>query len=541
MSVDALSRHELLRRFAWGRLAAAGFLLLAGALLSWRAAPAVRIWSFAGALAVIVGSSAVLLLIRAGDERVSRLTRLVLGLDAATVTLVVMATGSAQSVFAFLYVLVVIAAALLLGRQGALTVAGSASLLYTGIVLGDTVFPLWNIVEPVSEATGLEILSMFLNTATFLLVAILAGGLAERYRSVQHAFQDQREDLSDLQAFKDLIFESVGAGLIALDPAHRITAFNRAAADITGVAATEAIGQPWHAVFGDGIRLDQVAAAVGDGPRAFRRYERTLQPSDRPDVPVALTFWALRSGRGEPVGLIAVCEDLSTLKGMELRMRQADRLATVCRMAANIAHEIRNPLACLTGAIDVLMKDLPADPTRDRLVQIVTTESDRLNRFIKDFLAYARPTPAARQAMSLTEALDDLLLLLEHGRVPEGVKIVREYGEGLPVHADPQQMRQLFWNLCLNAVEAMPGGGELRVGARLRPRRVEVWVSDIGRGIATADLPHVFEPFFSTKAQGTGIGLAVAHRIVHEHGGDIEVRSAAGLGTTVLTTLPTDA
>jgi signal transduction histidine kinase len=143
--------------------------------------------------------------------------------------------------------------------------------------------------------------------------------------------------------------------------------------------------------------------------------------------------------------------------------------------------------------------------------------------------------------MNLTEALDDLLLLLEHGRVPEGVKIVREYGEGLPVHADPQQMRQLFWNLCLNAVEAMPGGGELRVGARLRPRRVEVWVSDTGRGIATADLPHVFEPFFSTKAQGTGIGLAVAHRIVHEHGGDIEVRSAAGLGTTVLTTLPTDA
>ena len=536
--VDTLSRPDLLRKFAWSRLAAAAFLLLSVALLSSRAVPAVGIRSFAAALVVLAASSGLLLLLRAGETRASRLTRLVLALDLANVTLVVMATGGPQSVFAFLYVLVVIATSILLGRQGALTVAGGASLLYAAIVLGSTVFPLSNVVEPVSETTGLEVLTMFLNPATFLVVAILAGGLAERYRSAQHALADQGKDLSDLQAFKDLIFESVGAGLIALDPQHRITAFNRAAADITGVAAAEAIGQPWSAVFGDGLRLDEVAAAMVDGPRAVRRYEQTLRPDNRPDVPVALTFWALRSGRGEPVGLIAVCEDLSALKGLETRMRNADRLATVGRMAANIAHEIRNPLACLTGAIDVLMKDLPTEPTRDRLVQIVTTESDRLNRFIKDFLAYARPTPAAREAMNLTEILDDLLLLLEHGRVPEGVKIVREYDDGLPVEADPQQLRQLFWNLCLNAVEAMPGGGELRVGARLLPRRLEAWVSDTGRGIAAADLPHVFEPFFSTKPQGTGIGLAMAHRIVHEHGGEIEVRSAAGLGTTFLITVP---
>ena len=538
---DALSRHDLLRRFAWGRLAAAGFLLLGVALLFWRAVPAVRVWSFAAALVVIAASSGILLLIRAGDERASRLTRLVLGLDVANVTLIVMATGGPQSVFAFLYVLVVIAASVLLGRQGALTVAGSSSLLYTGLVLGSTVFPLSNILEPVSETTGLEVLTIFLDTAAFLVVAILAGGLAERYRSAQHELFDKRKDLSDLQAFKDLIFQSVGAGLIALDPEHRITAFNRAAADITGVDAAAAIGQPWDAVFGSGIRLDDVAAVVSGSPRAFRRYERTLHPPDRSDVPVALTFWPLRSGSGEPVGLIAVCEDLSALKGMESRIRQADRLATVGRMAANIAHEIRNPLACLTGAMDVLIKDLPSDPTRDRLVQIVACESERLNRFIKEFLDYARPTPAARQAMNLAEALDDLLLLLEHGDMPDGVKIVREYDDALPVDADPQQLRQLFWNLCLNAVEAMPGGGELRVGARLLPRRLEAWVSDTGRGIAATDLPHVFEPFFSTKPQGTGIGLAVAHRIVHEHGGDIEVRSALGLGTTFVTTLPTDA
>jgi two-component system sensor histidine kinase PilS (NtrC family) len=510
-------------------------------LVALHTVPVVRISSFAAALVIIAASSGVLLLIPAVDERAHRLTRLVLGLDVANVTLIVTATGGPQSVFAFMYVLVVIGAAILLGRQSALSVAGAASLLYAGVVLGNTVFPLSDILEPMNESTGLEVLSMFLNTATFLVVGILAGGLSERYRSAQHELSDRRKDLSDLQAFKDLVFQSIGTGLIALDPEHRITAFNRAAADITGVEAAEALGRPWEVIFGLDIHLDDVAAAVGGSPRAFRRFERTLRPPDRGEVPVALTFWPLRSGSGETVGLIAVCEDLSALKDMEVRIRQADRLATVGRMAANIAHEIRNPLACLTGAIDVLTKDLPVEPNRERLMQIVTCESERLNRFIKEFLDYARPTPPSRQPLRLGAALDDLLLLFEHGSLPEGVKIVREYDGPLEIHADPQQLRQLFWNLCLNAVEAMPGGGELRVGARMLPGRAEVWISDTGRGISAADLPHVFEPFFSTKPQGTGIGLAVAHRIVHEHGGDIEVRSAPGLGTTFVTTLPSHA
>ncbi len=155
---------------------------------------------------------------------------------------------------------------------------------------------------------------------------------------------------------------------------------------------------------------------------------------------------------------------------------------------------------------------------------------------------YARPAPLTLQSMNLADTLDEVLLLLEHRPLPEQVKIVRAYDSVLPVAADPQQIRQVFWNLCLNAVEAMPRGGELRVSARARGCRVEVSISDTGTGIPAADLANIFEPFFSTKSEGSGIGLALVHRIVQEHGGEIDLKSDVGEGTTFTITLPaTDA
>jgi two-component system, NtrC family, sensor histidine kinase PilS len=536
--VDALNFPDLVRSFAWARLAIAALLFGAVPLVALSAVPDMHVASVAAALVVIAGSSSILLTMREAPPRLANIARLTLALDITIVTLIVMATGGPQSVFAFLYVLVVIASCVLLSRAGALAIAGASSLLYSGVVLGRTVFPLDSMAEPVSEMTAFEVLTMFLNTGTFVAVAIVAGGLAERYRSAHHALEDQRKDLSDLQAFKDLIFHSVGTGLIALDHQHRITAYNRAAAEISGIPASEAIGQAWEKIFGHTIPLEEIEAAVRADGRAYRRHEVKIRHPTASEVPVAFTFWALRSGRGDVVGLIAVCEDLSAIKQLEVRMRHADRLATVGRMAANLAHEIRNPLASLTGAIEVLTRDTAADPTRERLVQIVARESERLNQFIKDFLGYARPAPLSIQAMNLADALDEILVLLEHRRLPEQVKLIREYGENLPIEADPQQLRQLFWNLCLNAVEAMGSGGELRVGARHDDRRLEVWVSDTGRGIPAPDLPHIFEPFFSTKPEGTGIGLAAAHRIVHDHGGEIDVRSVPPAGTTFTVVLP---
>ena len=183
---------------------------------------------------------------------------------------------------------------------------------------------------------------------------------------------------------------------------------------------------------------------------------------------MGITFWSLRSGRGEIEGLIGVCQDLSLIKQMEQRMRQADRLATVGRLSANMAHEIRNPLASISGAVEALSKELPPDQHRNRLVEIVLRESSRLNDLVGDFLEYARPAPISPIDVDMAELLDEVLLLLEHRSLPPNLKIVREYGEALMVRVDPQQMRQAVWNLCLNAVQAMPeAGGDVRVGARV--------------------------------------------------------------------------
>jgi len=250
-----------------------------------------------------------------------------------------------------------------------------------------------------------------------------------------------------------------------------------------------------------------------------------------------MTFSALRAGDGSGIGLIAACEDLSAIRAMEARMRAADRLASLGRMAANIAHEIRNPLAALSGAVEVMAAGA-ADDARERLAQIVLKETGRLNGIIREFLEYSRPAPLSRTAVNVAEAVDEVLLLLEHQIGPGTLKVVREFPPAITWTVDRQQFRQAVWNLCLNAVQAMPDGGELRVTMAAAGARLVLRVNDTGEGIAAPDLGHIFEPFFSNKSGGSGLGLAMVHRIVQDHGGEIDVRSRPGTGSTFTVTLP---
>jgi signal transduction histidine kinase len=323
-----------------------------------------------------------------------------------------------------------------------------------------------------------------------------------------------------------------------VDTEHIITAFNRAAVRITGRAASTTIGARWTTVFGGTLPLAQVEANLAYDPRSSPRHEIMLDRPDGSAVPVRITFSVLCSGDDVRVGLMATCEDLSAIRAMEERMRQADRLATLGRMSANIAHEIRNPLAALRGAVEALGSSTVAEPERERLAQIVLRESDRLNAIIKQFLEYARPAPLAVAEVDVTELVDDLLTLLEHRAQTEHVKIVRELPPRLLWSLDPQQFRQALWNLCLNAVEAMAGGGELRVMGTTSHDRLELIVCDTGEGIEAVNLPHVFEPFFSTKPGGSGIGLALVHRIAQDHGGTVDVQSTSGQGSVFTLSLP---
>jgi two-component system sensor histidine kinase PilS (NtrC family) len=532
-----------LRGLSWARLVTAAMVLAAGFSLRYAGSFPFHLVPFVLAASAAGLVSCILLIVSAHGADLRRLAWMQICLDVALVTGIIAASGGSDSVFSFLYVLTVIEGCFLLGLRGGLVAASLGGLLYVDVVLGRHLLTLLGLAEP-GQPTFLEVLTVFLNAAVLFAVALLAGSLAERYHLAQRSLEDQRKDFSDLQAFRDLIFQSVGSGLIAVNPYGRVTAFNRAAESITGVAEKEALGQPWEALFGREVDLEEARQAVAGPGGQSRRYEIRLQRRDGYEVPVGVSFWSLRSGDGEAIGLIGVCQDLSSIKRMEQRMRQADRLATIGRLSANMAHEIRNPLASLSGAIEALVRELPADPGRERLVEIVLREAERLNRIIRDFLEYARPAPMASHAVDLADLLEEVVLLIEHRSLPADLKVVREYGEKLLARVDPQQLRQAIWNLCINAVQAMPEGGELRVGGRVvpgtGPPRLQLWISDTGLGIAESDLPHIFEPFFSTKAEGSGIGLALVYRVVQDHGGQIEVRSQPGAGTSFTLILPSN-
>ena len=211
-------------------------------------------------------------------------------------------------------------------------------------------------------------------------------------------------------------------------------------------------------------------------------------------------------------------------------MRQADRLATLGRMAANIAHEVRNPLASLSGAVEALTSSDVTGTARARLTEIVVRESGRLSKIIGTFVEYAHPAPLVVERFDAAVVLDDVVSALSPHPCSDGVKIVRVFPASLPLEADRERFRQVVWTLCINALGAMPSGGELRVEAQRRAGMVEVTVSDTGDGIAPLDLPHAFEPFFATRHDRSDLGLALAHRIVQEHGGEVTVRSEGGLG-----------
>ena len=530
-----------MRGLSWARLITAAMVLAAGAVLRYAGSFEFDFLPFALSVSVVALVSCLLLI---GSLRATSFRRFVwmqVCLDVALVTGIIATSGGSHSVFTFLYVLTVLEGCFLLGRRGGLVAASLAGLLYVDVVLGRQLLTFLGLAEP-AQATALEVLTVLLNAAVLFAVALVAGSLAERYYIAQRSLESQRKDFSDLQAFRDLIFQSVGSGLIAVNPEGRITAFNRAAESITGVPERDALGQTWEALFGGEVDLEEARQAVAAPGAQSLRYEIRLRRHDGHELPVGVSFWSLRSGNGEIIGLIGVCQDLSSIKRMEQQVRQADRLATIGRLSANIAHEIRNPLASLSGAIEALVRDLPADPGRERLVEIVLRESERLNRIIRDFLEYARPAPMATHAVDLAELLEEVVLLVEHRSLPPELKVIREYGEKLPARVDPQQVRQAIWNLCINAVQAMPEGGELRVGGRVvpgaGPPRLQLWISDTGQGIAEADLPQIFEPFFSTKPEGSGIGLALVYRVLQDHGGQIEVRSQPGAGTSFMLILP---
>jgi two-component system sensor histidine kinase PilS (NtrC family) len=381
-----------------------------------------------------------------------------------------------------------------------------------------------------------------INLFGFFAVAMLAGSLAEGVRSAGASLERASNQIADLRAFNEYVIDNLLSGLVTTDAAGRVLTFNRAATAITGVSAKEAVGKDVAEVMqlGDGYRSQVPSLAE---VRSFRLDTQYRRP-DRRTIEIGLTVSNLAFPDGR-LGMLVTFQDVTDLRRLERNGRLQQRLAAVGEMAAGIAHEIRNPLAAMSGSMQVLRQELPLSEEQAQLMDIVLRESERLNDTIRSFLAYARPQRFAVARLDLRKTMQDTALLLRNGSDVREEHVVDVDVPESPVwfEADENQLRQIVWNLATNGLRAMPEGGRLRlaVASETRPGgvpEVVLTVDDEGRGIPAEEIDGIFQPFRSSFEKGTGLGLAIVHRIVTDYGGTIHVASTVGRGTTMRVRMP---
>jgi two-component system sensor histidine kinase PilS (NtrC family) len=471
-----------------------------------------------------------------------------LGCDAVIVSAIVYLTGGVASYFSFssLYALPIIAASTIQSRRGGFMVALLSALLYGGLVLGQyagVVLPGvvdYEFLPPMRVA----MFTVGLNVFGFLAVASLAGYLAESARRADEQLAHASNQLADLQALSEHVIDSLLSGLAATDMDGRILTFNRAAETITGIPAAEALGSGVQ----DVLQLPREFAELF-GPRERRpglpRVEFDFTRANGVSIELGISTALLLTPRGES-GFLITFQDVTESRRLEREARVQQRLAAVGEMAAGIAHEIRNPLASMSGSIQILRQELPLTSEQSQLMDIVLRESDRLNDTIRSFLAYARPQRSGAKRVDVRQVVTDTARLLQNNaELSEAHEIQVDVPEDEAWYdADENQIRQVVWNLATNAIRAMPKGGALKLAVAVRRAESEgagevvIAVEDQGVGIAARDLDGIFQPFRGAFERGTGLGLSIVHRIVSDYGGEVHVTSQPGVGTRVEVTLP---
>ena len=546
MSEPGLRRQVV--RLMFGR-AIIGTILLGSAIFMQITAPG----SFAvNPFFFLIGLTYALTIIYAGTLRyVDRLRWIVdlqLGVDAVIVSAFIYFTGGITSYFTSLYFLPVLAASTIQLRRGGLLIATLSAVLYGGLVAAQYLAASGLRTDPwlISAAVVLPPgtvarYTAALNVFGFFAVALLAGSLANSLRSAGMQLEQASSEIADLQALNQHVIDSLPSGLATTDRSQRILTFNRGAEAITGVPFRVAVGRPIVEVLQ--LPPSVMATIQNDlSVKGARRHEYKYRPSDgRGDLEIGLTATHLETPGGR-AGLLFTFQDVTVIKKLERDVAIQQRLAAVGEMAAGIAHEIRNPLASMSGSIQILRQELPLSTEQEQLMDIVLRESERLNTTIRSFLAYARPQRFQIARFDVRRALNDTALLLRNSaELREGHEIAIDLPPSeLWYEADEGQIKQIVWNLATNGLRAMPEGGTLHLAGGVEPASggVVLTVRDEGIGIPAEELDSLFQPFHGSFAKGSGLGLAIVHRIVADYSGEIRVSSQPGGGTTVSVRLP---
>ncbi|OGW90973.1 MAG: hypothetical protein A3K11_10155, partial [Nitrospirae bacterium RIFCSPLOWO2_12_FULL_63_8] len=409
-----------------------------------------------------------------------------IGVDLLLETFLVARTEGISSPFLTLYVITVLCASFILQRRGGLTMAGVSVILFGLVTIvqqrgwADSLG--WFTSEPLPPLRTLQEYSM--HVLAVLAGCFLSGTLAEQLKRADQSLVETEQGLSRLQAFHENVVQSISSGVFTTDGEGRLTWLNRAALDITGYETGAVLHRSWWEVFG--VKRDNALRAV---PGSF---EVESQRADGSRLVLGMTLSPLTEGPAR-VGLVGVFKDLTQMRDLEEEMRRREWFAKIGEMSAGMAHEIRNPLGGMAGALQMLRKEPTIDEENARLMDIATREATRLNAIVTEFLRYSRPPDLNLKECDLRELVDDTVALMRHdGLLREVQAVTVHHGEHVPmIQVDPDKMKQVFWNLATNALQAMPAGGRVTIStARRRVTSgkrsgdiVEVAVQDTGVGI----------------------------------------------------------
>jgi len=458
-----------------------------------------------------------------------------LAVDVLLVTWLVWESNVIQSPYVALYIVVIAASSLFLSARDAVVTSVGCAVAFTACAL-----VLIGAGEGRSATVSQAIQTVGLFDVAFLVVGLLSARLAERQSRSDVRLLAATQSLANFRALHERIVESIRSGVVTTDLEGRIYTFNLAAEEITGYQEESVRGKDASIFFGEMRKHFPASIRALDAGEASPRYETDCLTSEGLRLRLGFSMSPLFSEADETTGMVITFQDLTQVRALEETSRRQDRLAAIGRMAASIAHEIRNPLAAMRGSIQMLRAEMDNNSSHAELMEIILRESDRLNGIISDFLTYARPRSLTQSKVDIGVLLHQTFALLRHSpEILETQNIVEELPpDPLITEVDEGQLKQVFWNLARNALQAMPEGGTLKATLHKNSNnRLHISFSDSGRGMSPDQVEHLFEPFSSTTG-GTGLGLSIVYQIIRDHGGTINVRSREGQGTIITIELP---
>jgi len=480
-------------------------------------------------------------------------------IDQLFITGLIYFTGGKESFFPIAYIFSIIASSMIFYKRGALFSASLSSLLF-GLLL---LLQLYRWINPLGEPPIYDasqiFYSLIIYMAAFHIVAFLSSAISEELKKKGKELIQKQVDYNQLETFNQNIIQSLDSGLLTIDFSGNINFLNRTAEKILNRNEEELKNTSIYDLFPRINSMIEQARKKASAPSPdYQRYETLLSNHDGRKIYLGFSISPLTDPEGSLIGHTLIFQDITKFKEMEEEMKRVDKMAAVGVLAAGMAHEIRNPLASLSGSIQMLKTELSLDDHQQRLMEITLRESERLNALITDFLLFAQPPQTHKILYPIRKILEETIDLFTHSpSFRDGIHIRRpsDHGE-VRVSIDPDQMKQVFWNLLINAAQSMSNGGEIRVqlgngngwGVTGLPLSSELggkeWakisIIDSGNGIAQEEREKIFEPFFTTKENGTGLGLSIVHKIIENHNGLIRVESELGRGSSFIVYLPGD-